>query len=89
MNTKRNVTLNPSDLQRNYEDLANAIVVQAVIDYKRSNKDTEVHKLRRESIKEFFHSELFGLICPINPDEFIKQIETCQTAIKLPDLECD
>ena len=76
MNTKEKNNLTKFDERKGYEDLANAIVIQACIDYQSvmggSSRKAEV---RRNSIKEFFNSKLFGLITEIDPNDLIKRLE--------------
>ena len=62
------------DLSRNYEDLANAIVEQAVADYRSLKGNSYITKLRKKSIEDFFHSELFGLTTSIDPNELINKL---------------
>ena len=63
------------DLRENYEALANAIVTQACLDYQSEKGNTQKSKIRRESVVEFFHSSLFGLITSIDPDELIAYLD--------------
>lgn len=72
---------------KGYEDLANAIVIQACIDYQDLlGKNSQADILRRESVVDFFHSELYGLITDINPDMLIKRLEN-GSRVKFPDEE--
>ncbi len=63
-----------------YERLGNAIIIQAVKDYRK-----ELKRLRKnrcagsagaevKSIEKFFHSQLFGVLTNIDPDELIRKI---------------
>lgn len=72
--TKRR-KLTDDDLRENYEALANAIVVQACIDYRGEKGNTQKSKVRRESIVDFFHSDFFSLITSINPNELIAYLD--------------
>lgn len=49
---------------RGYEDLANAIILQAVKDYKNG--------YRRDEIKRFFDSQWFKTLTNIDPDYIMK-----------------
>ena len=55
---------------KNYEDLANAIIIQAVKDYRR----TQSPQVRNE-IKRFFKSEWFSMLTKLDGDMLIKKIE--------------
>lgn len=64
------------DLTKNYEDLANAIVMQACIDYQSvMGGSSRMAEVRRKSIEEFFNSQLFGLITDIEPNELINRLK--------------
>ena len=56
-------------LQKNYEQLAQAIVTQAIIDYKRS-KNYEM----KQSIENFFRSEWFMVLTDIDGEKLIKKL---------------
>ncbi|MBO4898609.1 MAG: hypothetical protein J5590_09965 [Clostridia bacterium] len=58
-----------SDLHKNYQMLARAIVVQAIKDYRYSGND-EV----RKSIEEFFRSGYFSLLCDYDGNELIRKL---------------
>lgn len=66
------------DYVENYQDLGNAIVLQAVRDYKRAlrlqrkypNKLEPKDELER--LDRFFHSYLFSIIVSMEPKEFIR-----------------
>lgn len=62
-------------LNENYAELANAMVLQACVDYQNNLGQSAKEILRREEIKDFFYSDLFGLITQINPDELIHRLE--------------
>ena len=55
---------------KNYEDLANAIIIQAVKDYRR----TQSPQVRNE-IKRFFKSEWFSMLTNLDGDMLIKKLE--------------
>lgn len=59
---------------RNYEELANAIIMQAVNDYRASWKKKGGASERRQ-IQNFFHSRLFANITEVNPDYLIERLE--------------
>ena len=66
---------------RAYENLANAIIEQAVTDYRRARaklaKDAEdvmALKMRRET-ERFFHSVWFGQLTSINGAWLLQQLE--------------
>ena len=63
-----------------YQNLANAIVLTAVKDYrtalrrlkrKPNNKDAAAE---RDSIEEFFHSEWFAILTEMDPDYLIDRL---------------
>ena len=78
------VKLTENDLQRNYEDLAHAIVLRACVDYQEEKGDTLVSQIRKEEIVDFFHSKLFGLITEIDPEDLIKRLDN-GSKLKYPD----
>lgn len=55
---------------KNYEDLANAIIIQAVKDY-RKTKSPQV----RNELKRFFKSEWFSILTNLDGDILIKKLE--------------
>ena len=55
---------------KNYEDLANAIIIQAVKDY----RGTQSPQVRNE-IKRFFKSQWFSMLTNVDGDMFIKKLE--------------
>lgn len=52
-----------------YENLANAIVMQAVKDYRRSIKEDEL-----KSIEHFFRSPWFSVLTSVDPEFLIKNL---------------
>lgn len=63
-------------IKKGFEELANAIVLQACVDYQDlRGKNTQQDIVRRQSIIDFFHSELFGMITDISPEALIKRLE--------------
>lgn len=63
------------ELNEGYAALANAIVLQACVDYQSQKGNTPRAIARRESIKDFFHSDFYGLITNIDPDDLIKRLD--------------
>ena len=55
---------------KNYEDLANAIIIQAVKDY----RGTHSPQVRNE-IKRFFKSQWFSMLTNVDGDMLIKKLE--------------
>ena len=56
---------------KNYEDLANAIIIQAVKDY----RGTQSPQVRNE-IKRFFKSEWFTMLSNVDGDAILKKLES-------------
>ena len=68
-------------MQRNIEDLANAIIIQAVKDYRkflnilsRNPNNKEAYKAMRR-IERFFCSRWFSVLSDLNGKQLIKQIK--------------
>ena len=61
--------------QRCYEELANAIILQAVNDYRTSWKKGRMGMAERIQLQRFFHSPLFASITDIEPDFLIRKLE--------------
>lgn len=59
---------------RNYEELANAIIMQAVNDYRASWKKRN-GAIERRQIQNFFNSRLFVNITDIAPGYLIRKLE--------------
>ena len=63
-----------------YNDLANAIVAQAVKDYKRALRQIKRHPdheraaITKRECEEFFFSEWFRVLTDMDPDYLLKQI---------------
>ena len=55
-----------------YKALANAIILQAVNDYRQALKG-DAQGWQRE-IEEFFHSEWFTVLTEVNPDWIIQRL---------------
>ena len=65
---------------KNYEELANAIVIQAVVDYRAATKRLEKHpldKMQKHTQREvlrFFRSDWFGILTTLNPEVIIGKL---------------
>ena len=57
-----------------YENLANAIILQAVKDYRRVRHLAEDNPVKRE-VKQFFCSEWFGTLTNLDPKLLLQKIE--------------
>ena len=53
-----------------YEKLANAIILQAVKDYRMTYKEEKLHEIER-----FFRSGWFGVLSKVNPEYLIKRLQ--------------
>ena len=64
-----------------YEDLANAIVLQAVKDYRESlkrlkkypNKDTDLFVIQK--VEQFFRSDWYSTLTTIDPEILIRKLK--------------
>lgn len=56
-----------------YENLANAIIEQAVHDYLVAKKKNYVGKIKE--IEKFFHSDMFTMLTNVDPDFLLKELE--------------
>ena len=52
-----------------YENLANAIILQAVKDYRLPDNESELKKIER-----FFHSDWFSVLTSLDPDLLIQKL---------------
>lgn len=52
-----------------YEELANAIILQAVKDYRLTDDERELQEIER-----FFRSGWFGVLSKVDPEFFIKEL---------------
>ena len=52
-----------------YENLANAIVLQAVKDYRLTDDEAELAEIER-----FFRSDWFGVLTDVDPDYLIRRL---------------
>ena len=74
------MSVDKNDIQH-YEALANAIIVQAVLDYKAVyrllNKNPEDRTAQAEAkrLKRFFHSRWYRMLTSLDADYLIRQIE--------------
>lgn len=63
-----------------YEELSNAIVLQAVKDYRgalgilRFNPNDKDANISKEEIERFFHSGWFGFITNIDPETLVSRL---------------
>jgi len=68
-------------MDRNYENLANAIVLRAVDDYRRVLRILSKHPHNRVAqdecceIEQFFRSSWFGILTQVNPEMLLKQLK--------------
>ena len=60
-----------------YQNLADAIVLQAVADYRLTNDSREMEDLER-----FFRSEWFGMLTNIDPEYLINNLKTEKSPAK-------
>lgn len=61
--------------RKRYEELANAIIIQAVKDYRFSWKKSKSGQAERQQIQKFFRSRLFANITKVNPEYLINKLE--------------
>lgn len=65
-----------------YENLANAIILQAVKDYRRALKQLARNRVNVQAIQMkndvewFFHSELFSMLTNINGEKLLNKLRT-------------
>lgn len=52
-----------------YENLANAIIIQACKDYRLTENETKIKEL-----EDFFHSEWFSVLTSLDPDPLINEL---------------
>ncbi len=58
-----------------YENLANAVVLQAVADYRASWKKGRAGAAERRQVREFFRSRMFSNITEVEPEYLIRKLE--------------
>ena len=56
-----------------YQELANAIIVQAIEDYKSALKSRD--KGKQNNLKKFFHSQWFEFLTSVSPKLILSYIE--------------
>lgn len=56
-----------------YEKLANAIILQAVSDYRAAKKAR--NKREQAEVLRFFHSQWFGVLTEIDPEYLIRRLD--------------
>jgi DNA-binding transcriptional regulator YhcF (GntR family) len=61
-------------IQEAYEDLANAIIIQAVKDYRTALKDDNIGLKR--NVERFFKSEYFKALTDISGEQLMKKLRT-------------
>lgn len=70
----------------NYNNLANAIILQAVKDYRKAlrtismNPNNRSAQYERRSIEQFFRSGWFGVLTSIDPEMLIAKLKAEVTA---------
>ena len=68
-------------MKNNYENLANAIVVQAVKDYRKDLRTLSLNPYNRSaqyecrSIEQFFRSGWFGVLTRLDPEVLITKLK--------------
>ena len=73
-------------MDNNYENLANAIVLQAVKDYRKALRTLSRNPYNRSaqyecrSIEQFFRSGWFGVLTSIDPEMLIAKLKAEVTA---------
>ena len=56
-----------------YENLANAIIVQASIDYVKALKSGA--SAQQSEVEQFFHSEWFAVLTELDPETLIEKLK--------------
>lgn len=65
---------------KNYENLASAIILKAVKDYRKALRILSKHPLdpkaegKRTSIEQFFRSDFFAVLTDLNPQALIERL---------------
>lgn len=63
-----------------YENLANAIILSAVEDYRkvlkrwRRHPEKEIYLQDKASLERFFHSDWFGILTSVDPELLIRKL---------------
>lgn len=69
-----------------YENLANAIITQAVVDYRKEldilakRPGDLTAQARAKKLERFFHSEYFGILSNIDPDYLMQRVKESSSA---------
>lgn len=65
-----------------YEELANAIVLQAVSDYRYATKrmrthpeETMIHRRRKKEVERFIRSDWFGVLTSLDPAILLEKLK--------------
>ena len=69
MSRVRNAAIAVSENMACYENLANAIILQAVKDYRLTDDESELQEIER-----FFRSGWFGVLSKVDPEYLIKKL---------------
>ena len=65
-----------SEMDKTFEDLANAIVAQAAKDYGMvMDSTTPQGQTKKKELLEFFYSEWFGTLSKVDPDYILARVE--------------
>ena len=68
-------------MDNNYENLANAIILQAAKDYRKALRTLSLNPHNRSaqyecrSLEQFFRSGWFGVLTRLNPEMLIKKLK--------------
>ena len=68
-------------MERNYENLAQAIILQAVKDYRKAMKKLKKDKWNKDAkavkreVENFFHSDAFGIYTDLEPDMLLSRLK--------------
>ncbi|SDN09493.1 hypothetical protein [Acetanaerobacterium elongatum] len=64
-----------------YENLANAVILRAVEDYRKSLRVLSMHPYHRDALREkrsilrFFHSDWFRVLTNLDPELLVKRLD--------------
>ncbi len=58
-----------------WENLANAIILQAANDYLASPEKRKREYVHLDEVINFFHSDWFGILTQVNPDYLLEQLD--------------
>ena len=56
-----------------YEALANAIIIQATVDYRKAIREFDIYEMKR--LRRFFHSDWYKQLTKVDGDYIIQGIE--------------